>query len=130
MDLIIKIAGLAVISAIITVLLKKNVPEISLMLAIAAVCIVIGALTAVLKGVGDFIDSVWNLSGISAAVLSPLLKTVCVSIICKLGSDVCKDASQNALASAVEFSGVVVSIYIALPLMRAAVDMLVNLSGE
>jgi stage III sporulation protein AD len=81
----------------------------------------------VMTAVLSFIRSLSETAGISPAVLSIILKTVGISIVTKLSSDICRDAGQASLSSGVEFAGAVTAIYVALPLFRAVINMINSL---
>lgn len=76
----------------------------------------------------------WVSSGISGnwgqlpeQLFQPLLKTVCIALICRTGSDLCRDAGEGALASVLETAGAVAAIVVSLPLFRAVWDLLESL---
>ena len=60
-------------------------------------------------------------------LFQPLLKTVCIALICRTGSDLCRDAGEGALASVLETAGAVAAIVVSLPLFRAVWDLLESL---
>lgn len=127
MDVFIRVAAIGIVAAVLVTLLKKNAPEISLILALAAAAIIISFFAGMYKSVKSFIDTMTEMAGLSSAVIAPLMKTLAIAIICKLASEICRDASQNALAAAVEMTGAVTALYIALPLFNTAIQMIMSL---
>lgn len=127
MDIMIKAAAIGVIAAVLVLIIKKEAPEISLLLVTAASALIIGFFISVFTTVKVFIDSLTEVAGLSPAVMAPLLKTLAIAIICKLASEICRDASQNALATAIDITGAVTALYIALPLMSTALQMILSL---
>ena len=91
-------------------------------LRLAALCL-LGALLAVLlrRGGGE----AWG--QLPEQLFQPLLKTVCIALICRTGSDLCRDAGEGALASVLETAGAVAAIVVSLPLFRAVWDLLESL---
>ena len=57
----------------------------------------------------------------------PILKIIAISLIAKLGGDVCKDSGQGALASLVDMAGTVCALLAAQPLLHRALEILVDL---
>ena len=55
----------------------------------------------------------------SAAYAAPILKCVGIAMAARLGSDVCRDAGQTAVASSLETCGAVCALYVSLPLLKA-----------
>jgi stage III sporulation protein AD len=118
MVILVKIAAVAVAGAILSHVLRKNSPEMSLLLTVALALIAVALAFDVVAGVTDFLKSVAETAQISSAVLSIVLKTVGISIITKLSADVCRDAGQTSVASGVELTGAFTALYVSLPLFR------------
>ena len=72
---------------------------------------------------GNFLIIFYRLAEISDIYLISILKCLAVSIIAKLSSDLCKDAGQAALASAVEFAGCVCAATVVLPLIINMINL-------
>lgn len=126
MELIIKISAVALISALCTLLIKRQNSEQSFMLGIAAAVVIFLAVFGFLSEISDFIKELISLSGVSASVFLPVIKCMGIAIITKLVCELCKDAGQAGIASAVEYSGSVAAVYTALPLLKTTIKLLVN----
>ena len=75
----------------------------------------------------DFLSELGDRSGVSRQLLVPLYKTVGISLVVKVGGDLCRDAGESALASVVETAGSVCALLAALPLLRAVLSLLLEL---
>ena len=123
MEAVWQIVALGLLGAVLAALLKKHTPELALLLAVA-VCGA-AALTAV-RGVRE----VWAfLEDLLAAVelFLPLLKTGGFAVVTRMGADLCGDAGESAVASAVEMAGAMGALLAVLPLMQAAWEVLRSL---
>ena len=119
MSLLIKAAALALAGAVIAMLLKKNAPELGLTLSIA-VTLAAAALAAQLIGqLREVVDLAREQTGLSPAIVGPVLKCVGIGVVTRLAADLCKDAGQGASASAVELAGAACAMAAVLPLIRA-----------
>ena len=127
MEMLIKVMAAAIAGSVIGLVLKKNSPEMSLLLTISLAVFTLYLAFEVITGIVDFIKSLSDTAGISPAVLGVVLKTVGISVVRKLSSDICRDAGQASLASSVEFSGAVTAIYVALPLFKTVIGMINSL---
>ena len=107
MDTVLRLAALCLLGALLAVLLRRGGGELALLLVLA-VC---GVAVALLL----------------EQLFQPLLKTVCIALICRTGSDLCRDAGEGALASVLETAGAVAAIVVSLPLFRAVWDLLESL---
>ena len=120
----IRVAIAGIVGSVLSLMLRKSVPEIGLILAIAAtLLIVIVGMQAVgtILGFARVLQAAANLS---PALLMPVFQTVGIGILTKLSADVCRDAGQGAIAGAVELAGTIAAIYIALPLMQIVFEMI------
>ena len=127
MELLIKASGIAIAAAVIGLVLKKNSPEVSLMLAIAAGCAVIYMSAGAISEIISFLSELVDYTGITGDVLSIVLKSVAVAIVTKAASDICKDAGHSATASSLELIGSATVLYIALPLFETVIQMINSL---
>lgn len=127
MELVIKVIALGIISTILCLVISKNTPELALCLAICTAVIVLVYAVGMLSGVVELIDSIIAASGLSSELISPVLKAAGIGILTKMTCDICKDAGQGAIASAVEFAGSAAAIYVALPLIKTVFNMIEEL---
>lgn len=123
MDILIKIVALAVVTALTALILKKQVPDISMTLLLVSGVIFFLMLSGVFTNVIRFINDLAAMAGIAPAVLSPLLKTVGIAILTKLATDVCRDAGAGSLASYIELAGCAIAITISIPLLMSVLKL-------
>lgn len=124
MESIVKIAGLCLTVSVLSSLLKRDSPEIALLLSVAAV--VVGGSLA-LRAVGDVLAlgrELAALTGLPATLFLPLLKTAAVALISRIGSALCLDAGQSALARVLDTTGAFCALCCATPLLRAVTELL------
>jgi len=124
MDLVIRALILGVVGSVLCLVLKKNSPELGLMLALATALLVMGLGVELIGAIVHFAETLNDAAGLSPALLGPVLKTVGIGILTRLAADICKDAGQGAIASTVELAGTVAALYIALPLMQTVFQMI------
>ena len=126
MELIVKAAALALTAALIGIVLRRTNPELSLLLSICTVVLIMGAALGFAKSFTELAQTVQRIFGVSETLIKPVLKCVAVAIITKMTSDLCKDSSQAAAASAVELAGTVCALCIIMPLL---LSMLTAIGG-
>ena len=124
MELVIKAAVVGAAGTILTLLLKKNSPELALLLTFAVGLVVLALALNMFSGLREVIDLAADLTGLSPAVLLPVLKCVGIGILSKLASDLCRDGGQSSIATSVELAGAVCAMYAALPLMKTLLQMI------
>ncbi len=128
MEVIVKAVVIAIAASVLTLLIKKTNPELSVGLSLA-VC---GVLLAMAMKLFSSVKEVLELAGLGDAFTStyaaPVFKCVGIGITAKLGSDICKDSGQAAVASAVDICGAVCAAYVALPLIKTLLRMIGELT--
>ena len=114
-----KAAALALTAALIGIVLRRTNPEMTLLLSICTVVLIMGAALGFAKSFTELARTVQRIFGVSETLIKPVLKCVAVAIITKMTSDLCKDSSQAAAASAVELAGTVCALCIIMPLLMS-----------
>jgi stage III sporulation protein AD len=128
MAILIKIAAVAVAGTVLGLVIKKNSPEMALMLTVSLALVALYLAFDTIKNVTDFVTSLADAAQISPVVLAIVFKAVGISIVTKLSSDVCRDAGQSSVASGIELAGAFAALYIALPLFKTVMDMIKSLA--
>lgn len=119
MEIIARAAAAAVIGSILALLLKKYTPELSLLTALAAGVAVAWLSASVCGRVADVLREAAAAGGVSSLYVSPVMKCVGIGLVTNLASQVCRDAGQGTVASAVEVCGTVCALYVSLPLIES-----------
>lgn len=119
MELILKAAALALTAALIGIVLRRTNPELTLLLSICTVALIMGAAVGFAKGFVELAETLQRIFGVSELLIKPVVKCVAVAIITKMTSDLCRDSSQAAAASAVELAGTVCALCIIMPLLMS-----------
>ena len=115
MEAMTKLAAAGVAAAVLSAVLKKNTPELALLLTLAAglwmLALAADGLRAVVELMGDLIRQ----AGISEVLLEPVVKTVALSILTKVTGEICRSAGEGGLAAFIETAGTVIALVAALP---------------
>jgi len=124
MNLLLQTAAAAMIAVVLIVLLKRNTPELSYLLAVVSAAAVLGVFLLLFLDIREYLDELSAAAGLSSAVTAPVFKAMGIGLVTKLASDVCSDAGQSAVAACLELTGSAGAVYAALPLMRGVFDMI------
>lgn len=127
METLIRLTAVCTVGAVLAVFVKKSSPDMGLMVALAVCTAVFAALLVPLREVMDLLRQMVDWSGVPEEFFTPLLKTLGVALVCRVGGDLCRDAGQSAMASLVEISGAIAAILVSVPLLRAVWDILQSL---
>lgn len=124
MEAMVKLAAVGVTAAVLSAVLKKNTPELALLLALAAGLWMLALAADGLRAAVALMEELAGQAGLSEALLEPVVKTVALSILTKLTAEVCRAAGEGGVAAFVETAGAALALLAALPLVRAVAQLM------
>ena len=129
MELVSRVTALCVVGAVLALTLKKVSPEQALVLVLCTGGVGLYLLADSLRELMAFLEELGERSGIADSLFVPLYKTVGIGLVVKVGGGLCRDAGGSSLASVVETAGAVCALLAALPILRAVLELLMELMG-
>ena len=124
METMAKLAAVGVTAVVLSAVLRKNTPELALLLALAAGLWMLALTAEGLGAVAALIQELADQAGLSEALLEPVVKAVALSILTRLTAEICRSAGEGGVAAFVETAGSALSLMAALPLVRAVAQMM------
>lgn len=127
MGVIGQVAAVAVAGAICAAVIKKQTPDMALVVALCSVVLILCAAVAALEPVRELMDFLGDQAGLSVAVLTPVVKTVGIALLTRICAELCRDANESGIAAAVEVAGGACALLVCLPLFRAVLELILEL---
>ena len=124
MEAMAKLAAVGVTAVVLSAVLRKNTPELALLLALAAGLWMLALAAQGLGAAVALMEELAQLAGLSEALLEPVFKTVALSILTRLTVEICRSAGEGGAAAFVETAGAVLALLAALPLVRAVAQLM------
>ena len=124
MELLFKSAATALTAAVLGLLLRRKNPELTGLLSMAAIAVLLLAALQWAMPFRELRETVRTMTEGKETLLAPVLKCVAAAIVTQIAADLCRDASQSALASAVELTGTLFALGISMPLIVGMLKML------
>ena len=124
MEAMAKLAAVGVTAVVLSAVLRKNTPELALLLALAAGLWMLAQAAAGLGAAVAQMRELAGQAGVSEVLLEPVLKTVALSILTKLTAEICRSAGEGGVAAFVETAGAALALLAALPLVRAVAQLM------
>ena len=114
--LLVRVLGLAILSAVVCLILKSLRADLAPLVRIGGTVLMLGLLLPVLEAV---IASLEGMTGVGAAepYVRVMLRALGISLLCRISSDVCRDAGESGLASGVEMAGRLLILFLCIPLI-------------
>lgn len=130
MENYIKVIAGVLITAIIYLILSKRDKDISILLTLAACCMVFTVAFYYLKPILNFFDNLQRTSDLNPELLKILLQAVGVCLLSEIASLVCNDIGNAALGKSVQIMSAALVLYLSLPLFQKLMSLIAEVLGE
>ena len=124
MEAMAKLTAVGVTAVVLSAVLRKNTPELALLLVLAAGVWMLVLVADGLGAVVALMEELADQAGLSETRLEPVVKTVALSILTRLTAEICRSAGEGGVAAFVETAGTVLALLAALPLVRAVAQLM------
>ena len=124
MEVISKAAAAAICACVLSLIIKKTNPELSVLMSLTVICVVLSAALSAVEGAFGVISEVKSGLAEYREYLIPVMKCAGIGIITGCVSRLCRDCAQSAAASAVELAGTMCAAAAAAPMINAAMKLI------
>lgn len=115
---IIKILGVAFVTAIVSVLLRSTKPELSFAVTVTGVIVILLFLAERIQVTLTAFTALADVAGVENGLLKLLLKIIGVGYITEFGAGILNDFGSNAVADKVILGGKIIIIALSLPIIE------------
>lgn len=122
-DMLTKLTVLGIIGALLTVILKKYSSEFVIFFEIAVVAV---AVFIIKDSVSDYIGEfgkMFSSFGSGSELFGAVFKAAAVTLLSRLGSEVCRESGNGLMGDIVELGGRVMLIILALPFVEKVTEI-------
>ena len=123
---IFKLLAVALISVVLTVVVKTYRPEMAVQTSIAAGATVLLMLVGQITGVLNMITDAVRRYGLNEEYFTVALKTAGIAYLTQLASQTCMDAGESAIAAKVELGGRIMILALAAPVAFKILDLAIG----
>jgi len=120
--IIIKIVGAILLTILINTIVKGKSPEIAFLISISLVACVCISCTDIVKEVFQSFNDAKTLAADSDIYIKPILKCLGVSLVSKIGGEVCRESSNGSAGTVLEFAGTVCALSFTMPVITLALE--------
>ena len=117
------LAGIVVLTLVLSLTLKKDAPVIAFLLVLAAGVVLLRLGEAAQSTMQRF-SALLARGNLGAELYGPVLRVVGIAVLVRILAALCRDAGQSALAAKVELAGTVLAFGAALPLLEQVLTFL------
>ena len=119
-----QVAVVAIVGALCAVVIKPHAREIALAVSLCTGAVILLGVLQAAGEIRELFSALAEAAGLAPAVLSPMLKTVGISILTRITAALCRDAGEGGVASFVEVAGAALALVVTAPLLRSVLDTL------
>lgn len=124
MEEIIKIVGVAFVTAVSTIVLRSTKPELAFAVTVTGVIVCIIFIFDALKGSFQILDSIGELTGIDQGLVRILLKIVGVAYVAEFSAGVLNDFGSSSVADKVVLGGKLTVLVLSFPIIEGLLDLI------
>lgn len=124
---IIKIVVIGIVSSILALTLKKQNPEISILISIVAGIIIFMMVLPKLQTVIDMLISISQNINLDKMYISIVLKIIGIAYIAEFGVQICKDSGETSIASKIELVGKILIMVVSAPILIALMELILSI---
>lgn len=122
MDIILKIIGVAFIGAVISIVLRKNSPEFSILITIATALVIIYIIYDSLIYAVDSFNYIVSKAPVDSEILSIIIKICGIGIVSEYFCNIIEDSGEVAIAKKAQMATKVVIFVLTIPLIIKVVE--------
>lgn len=122
-----QVVALGLVVAVFAVLLRRERPEMAILLALGFGVIVFLMVLSKLGAIITVFQDVTRRAQVDELYLATLLKILGIAYIAEFGAQVCRDSGEGTVANKIELAGKVLIMILALPIFAAILEVIVRL---
>ena len=125
--LIIKVVCIAFSALFINLYLRHSKSELNPLLLLAAGALIILVMLNPLREIIDFVRDVAAKADVDTVYIGIVLKILAIAYIASFASTLCKDSNADSLASQIDFSGKIMILVLAVPILMAVLNSILQI---
>lgn len=128
-ELLLKIVAGAMTGTLCAVVLRRSAPEF-----VVPTVLVCGGwiMMLVAQSLGQAVQTLGRLARLAQLdeqVVEPVIKVVGLSVVTRIGTEVCRSAGEGGIGAFVELAGTILALVAAIPLVNGVVALITELIG-
>lgn len=122
-----QLVGIAMLSTILCLVIRKDRPEMANFVAITAGIIILLSVIMKLSFIIEGIESLANRVNIPSMYISLIIKLIGICYIIEFAVSLCNDCGEKNIATKLEFGGKIIIMTMSFPILLSIVDTIISL---
>lgn len=128
MDMI-QIVAAGMIGAVLSVTLRRQSPEFSLLVGVTTGIFIFWMISSELVQVLSLLKEMAEIAGVNLDYLGIVMKVIGIAYLAEFGVQICVDAGEKSIASKIELAGKVLIMVVSAPILLTLMDLVVHMVG-
>ena len=124
---VMKLVGLAIISTILCMVIKKDRPEMAMFIGVLTGIMILLSVTYKLNFIIDSINDLAHKANIPTMYISLIIKLIGIAYLIEFAIQICNDCGEGNIASKLEFGGKIIVMTMSFPILVSIIDMILNI---
>ncbi len=124
---ILQIVAVGILSAVLALTVKRQSPDMALMISIAASVLMFLMILPMLAETVGILQRIGGMLDGGMPYIAVAVKVIGVAYMAELGSSVCTDAGESAVAARIDMAGRVMLLVLAAPVLMDLVNIILGL---
>ena len=124
---VMKLVGIAIISTILCMVIKKDRPEMAMFIGVLTGIMILLSVTYKLNFIIDSIYDLAHKANIPTMYISLIIKLIGIAYLMEFAIQICKDCGEGNIASKLEFGGKIIVMTMSFPILVSIIDMILNI---
>ena len=126
---IIKIIGVAFVTALTALLLRSTKPELSFAVTVTGVIVILLFIVDYMKATLGFLTEISGMTGLDNGLIKILLKIVGIGYLTEFSAGILNDFGSNAVADKVILGGKLTLLFLAIPVIKTLLQLMKGFLG-
>lgn len=122
-----RIIALGLVGTVLSVLLKKEMPQIAMLVAAATGVLIFLMLCTPLGGLIFLLRETAEQAGVGEGYFGIVMKVIGIAYLTQFGAQLCADAGESAIAAKIELAGKVMMMTTAAPVLTGLLETVMGL---
>lgn len=127
MDDIVKIIGIGLIGAFISIILKQYKKEFVLPVTLVTGIIIFFLISDKLSAIINLLRSLSEKAGVQSEFIKILLKLTGIAFLTEFAINICKDAGENAISTKIEWGGKIIMVTLSIPIISSLLELTLDI---
>ena len=120
---VMRIVGIGLIGAIVSILLRNSKPEFSMLIPVVVSFTVLACAMPYLIRITEELSRMASSAGINSSYMRIVIKVIGISYLVCITAELCKDAGENAIAAKIELGGKLIILAMAIPIINSLLNL-------